>query len=50
MITVLIQRWEIELEDGWTPQQVWSLLNQSEYYITIVPPHEIPLVLRRRGK
>jgi len=44
----LVQRWRIELQEGWTKEKVWEVIDNSITIVTLAPPTQIPLVFRRR--
>ena len=47
-LVVLAQRWRIELQEGWTKEKVWEVIDKSITIITLAPATEIPLVFKRR--
>ena len=45
---MIMQRWTIELKEGWNEERVWGVIDQSISVITMAPPIDIPLVFRKR--
>lgn len=46
-LIMVMQRWRIELKEGWNVERVWEVLDESITIITMVPPVDIPLVFKK---
>lgn len=46
-LVIVMQRWRIELKEGWNVERVWGVLDESISIITMVPPVDIPLVFKK---
>lgn len=47
-MALVVQKWRIQLADGWTKVRVWKILDASVQYTTIRPSSNIPVVLKKR--
>ena len=46
-LVTIMQRWRIELKEGWTVERVWGVIDKSVTVITMAPPVDIPLVFKK---
>lgn len=47
-LALVLQKWRIDLVDGWDKERVFKVLDASVQYATIRPSSKIPIVLRKR--
>jgi cytochrome P450 len=46
-LVIIMQRWRIELKEGWSVERVWEVIDESISIITMIPPVDIPLVFKK---
>lgn len=46
-LVMVMQRWKIELKEGWSVERVWEVIDKSITIITMFPPVDIPLVFKK---